>query len=51
MELCKCMPPNQTVTWWRAKVLVMRKREHDSYWAAVCYTGINGNPGIVGAAN
>jgi hypothetical protein len=28
----------------------MRKREHDRYWAAVCRAGIDGNPGMAGAA-
>jgi hypothetical protein len=28
----------------------MRKREHDRYWAAVCRAGIDGNLGMVGAA-
>jgi hypothetical protein len=45
---CKGKLPNRTVTW-QAKGLVMRKRKHDWYWAAVCYTGINGNPGMAGA--
>ena len=29
----------------------MRKREHGRYWAAVCYAGINGTPGMAGASD
>jgi len=46
---CKGKLPNRTVTW-QAKGLVMRKREHDRYWAAVCRAGIDGNLGMARAA-
>ena len=46
---CKGKLPNRTVTW-QAKGLVMRKREHDRYWAAVCRAGIDGNLGMAGVA-
>ena len=49
---CKVMLSNRTVTWWKAKALVMKIREHDRLiWAVVCYTGIHGNPGMVEAAD
>ena len=51
-KTCKGRLPNRTVTWWKARVLVMRIREHERLiWAVVCYTGIHGNPGMVEAAD
>jgi hypothetical protein len=46
---CKKKLPNRTATW-KARGLVMRKREHDWYWAAVCYKGINGFTGTAEAS-
>ena len=46
---CKKKLPNRTATW-KAHGLVMRKREHDWYWAAVCYKGINGFTGTAEAS-
>ena len=49
-KTCKANPPNRTVAW-QAKGLAMNKRKQDGYWATVCYAGISGNPGMVGAAD
>jgi hypothetical protein len=29
----------------------MKQREHERYWMAVCYAGINGNLGVVGSSD
>ena len=49
-KTCKRKLPNRTVNW-NSGGLMIQTIEHDRYWAAVRYAGINGKPGKVIASD